>query len=220
MYSSEPIQPCWVSWCGVPAISRKHGALCSKHYQREYRGFNPEECEVNQDWIECSVIDCPHPVDSKGLCRYHGSMARRGKLEAPSGMKVRDICSVSGCDERQEARGVCHTHYCQMRYYGLEDIDSPECAVDGCVSTGGWSTFCTKHLALVKKYNLSLDEINRISGVTECENPGCHNTKRLHIDHDHTTGEVRGVLCGTCNAALGMLSEDESRIMGLIQYMK
>src|SRR5438876_4448518 len=41
---------------------------------------------------------------------------------------------------------------------------------------------------------------------------------RLFIDHDHTTGVVRGLLCNDCNLALGYLHEDPERILDLLTY--
>lgn len=44
--------------------------------------------------------------------------------------------------------------------------------------------------------------------------------RALHVDHDHTTGQVRGLLCTGCNTALGLLREDPARILGLIRYLE
>lgn len=32
---------------------------------------------------------------------------------------------------------------------------------------------------------------------TECQH--CGSNKKLHVDHDHDTGELRGILCASCN---------------------
>lgn len=40
-----------------------------------------------------------------------------------------------------------------------------------------------------------------------------------HVDHDHASGRVRGILCSQCNVALGMLQEDEARILALAAYI-
>ena|SRR3990170_1348221 len=40
----------------------------------------------------------------------------------------------------------------------------------------------------------------------------------LAVDHDHETGAVRGLLCGTCNAALGMLGDSSEMILNLLSY--
>jgi hypothetical protein len=41
-----------------------------------------------------------------------------------------------------------------------------------------------------------------------------------HIDHDHATGAVRGLLCGPCNKALGMALDSSKRLMGLARYLQ
>lgn len=42
----------------------------------------------------------------------------------------------------------------------------------------------------------------------------------FHIDHDHSTGEVRGVLCPTCNVGLGKLCDDPTRVECAISYLQ
>ena len=42
----------------------------------------------------------------------------------------------------------------------------------------------------------------------------------LHVDHSHTTGRIRGLLCSPCNQALGLLEEDPQRIKALLRYVE
>jgi len=48
-----------------------------------------------------------------------------------------------------------------------------------------------------------------------------HSVKhRLHVDHCHKTGKVRGLLCNNCNAALGYFADDTVAMARAIRYLK
>jgi len=54
------------------------------------------------------------------------------------------------------------------------------------------------------------------AGCGTTEPGGHHNT--FHVDHNHDTEEVRGLLCGACNMALGLLNDDPKVLQNLVAY--
>lgn len=44
--------------------------------------------------------------------------------------------------------------------------------------------------------------------------------RSTHIDHNHTSGHVRGLLCHHCNTALGLFKEDTITLRAAISYME
>ena len=42
----------------------------------------------------------------------------------------------------------------------------------------------------------------------------------LHVDHDHGSGEIRGLLCVSCNNALGQFKDDEALLMRAMRYVQ
>ena len=60
------------------------------------------------------------------------------------------------------------------------------------------------------EYGLSLadyDEMHKKQGgvckICKIDNPKCQQHKHLYVDHCHSTGRIRGLLCGRCNSAIG-----------------
>lgn len=44
--------------------------------------------------------------------------------------------------------------------------------------------------------------------------------KTLSVDHCHTTGKVRGLLCNTCNNLIGRSKDDTSILINAISYLQ
>lgn len=48
---------------------------------------------------------------------------------------------------------------------------------------------------------------------------GNKRTKFLHIDHDHSTGCIRGLLCSRCNTGLGLFHENPELLRAALDYL-
>ena len=44
--------------------------------------------------------------------------------------------------------------------------------------------------------------------------------KHTHVDHCHSTGVIRGILCVTCNLMLGHAKDDQQRLLAAAQYLE
>lgn len=54
-----------------------------------------------------------------------------------------------------------------------------------------------------------------------CGRPEINSRKRLLcVDHDHITGKVRALLCGTCNTGLGAFEENPEYLLKAAQYLQ
>lgn len=51
-----------------------------------------------------------------------------------------------------------------------------------------------------------------------CKNPN-HTGKSLCVDHNHTTGTIRGLLCNNCNRAIGLLKDNTELINNALRYL-
>ena len=79
--------------------------------------------------------------------------------------------------------------------------------------------------SLKRLYGITPDEYFELlaaqgGGCAICtaEKPGGRG-KRFHVDHDHETGEVRGLLCHACNIGLGAFGDDIDRMTAAMAYL-
>ena len=75
---------------------------------------------------------------------------------------------------------------------------------------------------LKSKYNLTPEEYHEMYS----EQRGCcaiykqPPSSRLYVDHCHTTNTVRGLLCHSCNVALGHFKDNSKIIKNALDYLK
>lgn len=75
---------------------------------------------------------------------------------------------------------------------------------------------------LKKQYGLTLEDFDAILERQGHACAICHREQvgmRMHVDHCHATGKVRGVLCSNCNAGLGLFSDNPDRLLAAIDYL-
>ncbi len=79
---------------------------------------------------------------------------------------------------------------------------------------------CCKNLQLIAKYGISLQDYR---AMKKSQRGRCYLCKtkpeKLHIDHCHIFGQVRKLLCHSCNYRLGFL-EDLEWAERALQYIK
>lgn len=80
-----------------------------------------------------------------------------------------------------------------------------------------------REIHLRNKFKLTLEEYEAIldaqgGACALCECPPTPGIS-LHVDHDHGTGEIRGLLCMRCNNALGLFREDPDLLKRAARYV-
>lgn len=153
----------------------------------------------------CEVEGCDLLAVSKLMCRGHYDKLRRHGDPLYSGVKKRlpqDVCSKCG-DSTEDGN-----------YYRGHTTRCKRCHIE----TQEDTLYFRKYGVTTEMYQEMLDAQNGVCAI--CLGAPVPPRKRLCIDHDHSTGAVRGLLCHKCNAGLGMFNDDKELIMKAIDWLK
>ena len=97
---------------------------------------------------------------------------------------------------------------------------------DAAYNKGIYDPTRNRELNYKRKFGITLEDYNR---MLKSQNNRCaicnrkSNNHRLYkhldVDHCHTTGKVRGLLCHGCNAGIGSLQDDVELLEKAIAYL-
>lgn len=88
-----------------------------------------------------------------------------------------------------------------------------------------WSGLERADNIMRKQYGISLEQFNELleiqdNGCAICKKPLDSLRRKMNIDHDHETNQVRGLLCTGCNTGLGHLGDNIEGLKRAILYLE
>lgn len=116
------------------------------------------------------------------------------------------------CERPVRAKGLCEVHYRRdLRERNQDQIKVRD-------QKKNWN--------LEKNYGLTLDEFKKLEAEQNgtclvCgSGPNGRYAQNLVVDHNHETGKIRGLLCDTCNRAIGLLGDDPELLEKAASYLR
>jgi hypothetical protein len=73
-----------------------------------------------------------------------------------------------------------------------------------------------KYGITIEQYDAKLAEQAGVCAICRCPP---RSDISLHVDHNHVTGELRGLLCFSCNVTVGHVREDHERLQSIASYL-
>jgi hypothetical protein len=185
----------------------------------------------------CIVGECNKINFGQGYCNMHYKRVKKTGAPGPATTIKRTSCSVVGCPEKHAGLGFCNTHWTRFKTTGEIPTTpirrygevKPPCARQFCTIPSDTKGLCVRHygrFAVYKTYGVSFGwddydalwlKQNGLCGI--CKADLVWDSKLTHVDHDHMTSKVRGLLCSICNQGLGSFRDDRSLLKAAIKYL-
>jgi len=199
---------CTVADCGQP--SRKRG-WCGSHYSQWYRtGEAPQPFRYKWAATGSACVVCGKAAPAGSRRRKHCSAACQ-QLDSRhrGGRPTTATCILCGHEFSLNRRTTSgRLQRTDTRWCSDCDRESPDAM-------------------RFKRYGITPERYVELT-ANGCAICGAADRK-MHVDHDHaccpagtyrTCGEcVRGVLCGQCNQAIGLLNDDPARLASAVAYL-
>jgi hypothetical protein len=164
----------------------------------------------------CSQPRCRKPAFCRGLCRTDYDRQYRNRALPPRQLAL-PISGHSLTNVDREAK-IADCFTCgvgvriRLRNRGAQ-----------CTRSGRNRGPTARRRENLRRFGLGVEDYDAMlmhqdGGCAICRRPP-DPSRRLAVDHCHATGRVRGLLCGTCNTALGQMRDDPELLRRAIEYL-
>lgn len=175
------------------------------------------------EYMRSSYVPRVHEPEQM-LCPQCGKQFTRVRTQGQPQVYCSRRCTMAAADERKRQRNAnVERRKCACGSTDVAAVGKPVCPA--CRKDHRPGAQVRERARTLRTYGLTeadWDGFVKRQGnrcaVCRTGKPGGRG-ERWHIDHDHVTGQVRGLLCGKCNSAIGMLQDDPDVIKAAARYV-
>lgn len=221
----SPVKNLPCAHCGQPMVGRKttRAKFCSPKCKEDARSeLDKIERRIRNLGRTCEWCGVPLPEDAPAnalTCSAKCGYSRSNHISGRSAAR-REARRAEWDANRPDCVG-CGVRIPDDRRVGVK-FCSPECKKR--TQDARWRE---RSPGYMRQYIYGLSHEQFVAMLDEQDNACaiCRSTEwpgkgnRPHVDHDHATGEVRGLLCGRCNFGLGQFQDDPARLAAAIKYL-
>jgi hypothetical protein len=178
-----------------------------------------------------------HPerrIFARGLCSSCYRLVRLQEKPIEEARKRAGLRLCGGCGQEkpldQFHKGASRCKACRIaavRAYEASRLGTPEFVAARRKATREWARrnpAYARNAHLLRMYGITSEDYDRLAKRQHGRCAICGTEPEpgrfLAVDHDHATGQVRGLLCDPCNQGLGSMGDDIQRLRLAIRYLQ
>lgn len=172
------------------------------------------------------VCDCGNEVEAMGNSLRSGNTKSCGCIRRPNLVGLENSHGIVINKVRNQIWTIkckhCGEEHIQNQREIRNDAHSMSCSK---YRPSNYTGLDRRDVIIRNQYGITLEDYNNMLEAQGYKCAICGNEdevegRRLAIDHCHTTGKVRGLLCGKCNRGLGLFYDNFTLLQNAIEYLK
>jgi hypothetical protein len=191
---------CSIEGCLQPLVAR---GWCHPHYYRWKRWGDPEKTgrvsvcqQCDSEWLYVAKGSRPGPLCPG--CRTEFAKCQVCRQVLPHDRFYKDARRPTGIGGRCQA---CSREYSKTR------------------NAVPYNAAKASRAHLKNRYGITPEQRQQMSDMQGGRCAICGDEAKLDVDHCHSGGHVRGLLCASCNQGLGHFKDDRARLQRAIDYL-